>query len=66
MRLTKIRGCPDGRTCPAVHSTDRGTFMIIGRVVGDPAALAQMEIGPGEVAIEVPASLLPEVTSADH
>jgi hypothetical protein len=36
--------------------------MIIGRMVTDPEALDQMDIGPGEVAVEVPASLLPEVT----
>jgi hypothetical protein len=66
MRLTKIRDCPDGRTCPAVHGTDRGTLMIIGRVVSDSDVLAQMAIGPGEIAIEVPASLLPEVASAGH
>jgi hypothetical protein len=65
MRLTQLRGddsCPDGRTCPALHQTDRGTLVIIGRRVSDSEALAQMAIGADEVAIEVPASLLPEVT----
>lgn len=65
MRLTKLRGdvgCSDGRTCPAVHATERDTLMIIGRVVTDADALAQMAIGPGEVAVEVPASLIPEVS----
>ena len=66
MKLTKLRGggtgsCPDGRTCPAVHQSERGTLLVIGTVVTDPEALAQMAIGPGEVAIEVPLSLLPEV-----
>jgi hypothetical protein len=63
MRLTQLRGddCPDGRTCPAVHLTDRGTLMLIGRRVSDAEALAQMAIGPDEIAIEVPAGLLPEV-----
>ena len=67
MELRKIRGddsCPDGRTCPAVHQTDRGTLMIVGSVVTDPEALAQLAIGPGETAIEVPLSLVPEVTRA--
>jgi hypothetical protein len=64
MRLTKLRGpaCSDGRTCPAVHQTETGSLMIIGRVVTDPSALAQMAIGPGEIAVEVPADLLPEVS----
>lgn len=64
--LIKIRGeddCPSGRTCPAVHRSDRATLMIIGNLVTDPEALGQMDIGPGEVAVEIPASLLPEVTA---
>ena len=66
MELIKLRGddCADGRTCPAVHQTDRGTLMIIGSVVTDPEALAQLAVGPAEIAIEVPHSLLPEVAGA--
>jgi hypothetical protein len=66
VELRKLRGdnCPDGRTCPAVHQTDRDTLMIVGSVVTDPEALAQMAIGPGETAIEVPLSLVPEVARA--
>lgn len=65
MKLTKLRGdsCADGRTCPAVHLTDRGTLVIIGRVVTDPEALAQMAVGAGEIAVEVPGSLIPEVSA---
>jgi len=37
--------------------------MIVGAVVTDSEALAQMAIGGGEVAIEVPLSLLPEVAT---
>jgi hypothetical protein len=64
--LRKVRGddCPDGRTCPVVHESDQGTFVIVGSVVTDPEALAQLAIGPGETAIEVPRSLLPEVDRA--
>lgn len=63
MKLTIVRGddCPDGRTCPAVHKTETGSLVIIGRVVTDNDALSQMAIGPGEMAVEVPAALLPEV-----
>jgi hypothetical protein len=68
MKLTKLRGeahCPDGRTCPALHQTDTGSLMIVGRIVTDPEALAQMAIGAGEIAIEVPESLIPEVSRCD-
>jgi hypothetical protein len=63
MRLTQLRGddCPDGRTCPAVHKTDRGTLVLVGRKISEPEDLAQLAIGPDEIAIEVPAGLLPEV-----
>jgi hypothetical protein len=67
MKLTKLRGpaCADGRTCPAVHQTDTGSLVVIGRVVTDPAALAQLAIGPGEIAVEVPGTLIPEVSGCD-
>jgi hypothetical protein len=64
--LRQVAGdeCADGRTCPAVHQSDRGTLVIIGSVVTDPGTLAQLAIGPGETAIEVPAGLLPGVARA--
>jgi hypothetical protein len=63
MRLKRLRGddCPDGRTCPSVHLTESGSLIIVGRVVTDSDALSQMAIGDGELAVEVPAGLLPEV-----
>jgi hypothetical protein len=66
MHLPKLRGddCSDGRTCPAVHQTDRGTLVIIGTLVSDPAMLDELAIGPGERAVEVPLSLIPEVADA--
>ena len=66
MNLRKVAGetCPDGRTCPAVHRSDHQTLVIIGSVVSDPDVLARLAIGPNETAIEVPASLLPEVARA--
>jgi len=68
-KLIQVRGgsCGDGATCPAAHLTPRGTLNIIGRPVTDPAELAQMAIGPGEIAIEVPGTLFPEAAAdADH
>jgi hypothetical protein len=64
MSLTKLRGddCPDGRTCAAVHRTESGSLVIIGRVVTDEGLLAQLAIGPGELAVEVPGELIPEVS----
>jgi hypothetical protein len=61
--LARIRGdeCQDGRTCPAVDASDRGTIVVTGTLVTDPALLAQLAIGPGEAAVEIPAGLLPEV-----
>lgn len=64
-KLIKLRGlpdCPDGRTCPAVHQTETGSLMIIGKVVTDPGALSQMAVGSDEIAVEVPGSLIPEVS----
>ena len=67
LKLTKVRPgdaqCPDGRQCPAVYASNRGTVFIVGKRVTDPAALAQAAIGDDEVLSEVPASLLPEVAA---
>jgi hypothetical protein len=62
-RLTRVRGdeCQDGRTCPAVDASDRGTVVVTGTLVTDSQILAQLAIGPGEAAVEIPAGLLPEV-----
>ncbi len=63
LEVSLIRGeCPDNRTCPAVRRTNRGSLMITGRLVTDPAEMAKLKIGPGEVAVEVPQSLMPEVS----
>ncbi len=64
MRITRVlRGiCPDGRTCPAVHDTDRDVLIIQGNAVTDPDLLRQLRLGPGEVALEFPRTLLPEVS----
>jgi hypothetical protein len=61
MRLTRIAGdCPDGRTCPTVYATDRGTIVVQGHLL-DADALARVPLGPNETAVEVPMSLLEEV-----
>jgi hypothetical protein len=64
MRLTLLRGCSDGKTCPAVHRTDRGTVVIQGWAVTDPEALRELSLPAGELAVEVPAELVAEVLRA--
>lgn len=63
MRLTKLRGvCPDTETCPTIFRTDRGTAVVQGYVVTDPAALATLELSVGKTAVEVPLALLTGLT----
>lgn len=62
MQLTRVRGdCNDGKTCPTVFATDRGTVVVQGSIVTDAAALAELALPSGETAVEVPSWLLPEV-----
>lgn len=58
LRVIRDGSCGDGRTCPALAETDRDTYLVVGRTVTDPEALSALGIGPGEQAVEVPASLL--------
>jgi hypothetical protein len=65
MKLTVLRvvrddACYDGKTCPSLSRTDRHSYVVVGQVVTDPEALEQLagRVGPGEVAVEVPESLL--------
>jgi hypothetical protein len=58
MLLEPLRGeCSDGKTCPALHRTDRGTVVVQGWAVTDPEALRQLRLPPGEQAVEIPAEL---------
>jgi hypothetical protein len=64
MHLIRLRGdCPDGKTCPTVFLTDRGTLAIVGSTVTDPDVLAALGLPDHESAVEIPCSLLPEVTA---
>lgn len=61
MSLITIRkDCDVGRTCPHVSVTGRGTLVIQGYVIAAPEA-AVLGIPAGDIAIEVPLSLLPEL-----
>jgi hypothetical protein len=61
MLVKLIRGeCSDGKTCPALHRTDRDTVVIQGWPVTDATLLGQLDLPVGMQAVEVPAELLAE------
>lgn len=45
----------------AVRRTDRGTFLVRGRLVVEAEILRELDLPAGEVAVEVPISVLPEL-----
>lgn len=57
MKLRKLSGGCEYDNCPAVHLTDRGSVIVIGTMVADQADLG---VGPGEQAVELPLRLLEE------
>lgn len=62
MKVTLIRGtCNDGKTCPGLYETDRGTYVVRGYVVDNAETLAELGLPPGETVVEVPAELLRQV-----
>lgn len=62
MLVKLIRGeCSDGKTCPALHRTDRDTVVIQGWSVTDTTLLGQLGLPAGMQVVEVPAGLLAEV-----
>lgn len=59
--FAKVRGCGSGDTCEGAYASSRGTAVVVGREITDPAERAQLSIGSGEGAVEVTSGLLPEV-----
>lgn len=61
MRLTFIGKDPDSTPTgsPTVYRTDRGSWVVQGWVVDDPAALATMNIPDGETCVEIPDRMIP-------
>lgn len=56
--LGKSSGSDHGE-CPALYATDRGTFVVQGKVVVDPDAVAGLrDLGPDESYVEVPEDVL--------
>ena len=63
MLVKLVRGgdCADGKTCPALHQTDRGTLVVRGWAVTDSDLLDRLDLPAGTQAVEVPDELLAEV-----
>jgi len=62
MGLERLPGdCNEGKACPTFHRAANGGIVAQGHVVTDPGILAALDLPPGEAAVSIPASLLPEV-----
>lgn len=65
MLLVPLRSeCSDGKTCPALYRTNRGTVVVQGRTVTDPEVLHELRLPDGEQAVEIPAEMIAEVLRA--
>jgi hypothetical protein len=60
VKLVRGGSCADGKTCPALHQTDRGTLVVRGWAVTDTELLRNLDLPAGTQAVEVPAELLAE------
>lgn len=56
MRLTLVAGDPNSipDNSPTLYKTDRGSWVVQGWVVGDPEALATLNVPKGETVVEIP------------
>jgi hypothetical protein len=63
MLVKLVRGgdCADGKTCPALHQTDRGTLIVRGWAMTGTDLLDKLDLPAGTQAVEVPDELLAEV-----
>jgi hypothetical protein len=65
MLVELVRGsCADGKTCPALHRTDRDTVVVQGWAVTDAKLLGQLNVPVGKKAVEVPVGLLAEAVGS--
>jgi hypothetical protein len=47
------------KACPALYATDRGTYVVQGKIVSDPEAIAGIrDLGENESYVEIPADVL--------
>lgn len=63
MNVTFLGTTSNGGHCPTLFATDRDSYVVQGRVVTDPEALAAIQntyagIGPDETLVEIPAALV--------
>jgi hypothetical protein len=72
MRLTLVAGDPNSNpnNSPTLYKTDRVSWVVQGWVVGDPEALATLNIPEGETVVEIPDRMIQffkqEDRAADH
>ena len=68
MELTFVAKDPGSEPSgsPTLYRTDRGSWVVQGWVVTDSAALAAMEIPPGESCVEIPDRLVPFFVARDR
>lgn len=67
MKLTLVdeAKCPNGRTCPNINTSDRGTVVVQGYIV-QPEGCPVGDLGKDETVVEIPVDLLPSgMVSAD-
>ena len=59
MRLRFLGTNSEQGTCPTVYETDHGTYAVQGRLITDPAALADcVNRAADEVVVEIPKELV--------
>ncbi|MFI6320735.1 hypothetical protein ACIBG8_24575 [Nonomuraea sp. NPDC050556] len=61
MQLRFLGSTSDGGACPNLYETDRGTYLVQGEKVTDPAALATLRargLPDHETVVEIPRELL--------
>jgi hypothetical protein len=64
VKITFIRKDADSQqgSCPALYMTDRGTFVVQGKLITDPEALGGVrDLADDETVVEVPANVLAEI-----
>lgn len=68
MSLIRVREtCPDSGICPTLYRDDQrnGPGFVQGRLVTDPAVLADLNIPADEVLIEIPMSLIVDLSAEE-
>jgi hypothetical protein len=61
MRLTHLGTTSSNNGCPNLYATDRGTYLVQGKIVTDPEALAVLRdrgLPDHETVVEVPTALM--------